>query len=77
MCGRLTFIPDVRLRLSDNLTGHFEDSLRYLDEAIRLNANNRYQARNDSDFQHLAEDPRFTELLYPEVSDLPPSPRSS
>src|SRR5581483_10089306 len=59
------------------LTGHFEDSLRYLDEAIRLNANNRFKARNDSDFQNLSEDPRFTELLYPEVSDLPPSPRSS
>lgn len=59
------------------LTGHFEDSLKNLDEAIRLNPNNRFQARNDSDFQNLAEDPRFTELLYPEVSDLPPSPRSS
>jgi len=59
------------------LTGHYEDALKYLDEAIRLNSNNRYQARNDSDFQNLAEDPRFTELLYPEVSDLPPSPRSS
>jgi hypothetical protein len=26
----------------------------------------RYQARNDSDFHNLAEDPRFTELLYPD-----------
>jgi hypothetical protein len=26
----------------------------------------RFQARNDSDFQNLAEDPRFTELLYPD-----------
>lgn len=59
------------------LTGHYEDSLKHLDEAIRMNGNNRYQARNDSDFQNLAEDPRFTELLYPEVTDLPPSPRSS
>ena len=50
----------------DCLTGHVEDSLRHLDEAIRLNASLRFQARNDSDFQNLAEDPRFTELLYPD-----------
>jgi hypothetical protein len=48
------------------LTGRVEDSLRQLGEAIRLNPANRYQARNDSDFQNLADDPRFTELLYPE-----------
>jgi tetratricopeptide (TPR) repeat protein len=50
----------------DCLTGHVEDSLRHLDEAIRLNPSLRFQARNDSDFQNLAEDPRFTELLYPD-----------
>jgi tetratricopeptide (TPR) repeat protein len=50
----------------DCLTGHIEDSLRRLDEALRLNAQLRFQARNDSDFQNLAEDPRFTELLYPD-----------
>jgi tetratricopeptide (TPR) repeat protein len=50
----------------DCLTGHLEDSLRHLDEAIRINASLRFQARNDSDFQNLAEDPRFTELLYPD-----------
>jgi len=50
----------------DCLTGHVEDSLRHLDEAIRLNPALRFQARNDSDFQNLAEDPRFTELLYPD-----------
>ena len=48
------------------LTGHVEDSLRNLDEAIRQNPALRFQARNDSDFQNLAEDPRFTELLYPD-----------
>jgi tetratricopeptide (TPR) repeat protein len=48
------------------LTGHVEDSLRHLDEALRLNGQLRFQARNDSDFQNLAEDPRFTELLYPD-----------
>ncbi len=50
----------------DCLTGHLEDSLRHLDDAIRINASLRFQARNDSDFQNLAEDPRFTELLYPD-----------
>jgi tetratricopeptide (TPR) repeat protein len=50
----------------DCLTGHVEDSLRHLDEALRLNSHLRFQARNDSDFQNLAEDPRFTELLYPD-----------
>ena len=50
----------------DCLTGHVEDSLRGLDEALRLNPQLRFQARNDSDFQNLAEDPRFTELLYPD-----------
>ena len=38
-----------------------------------MNPNLRYQARNDSDFQNLAEDPRFTELLYPDPgADLGP-----
>jgi tetratricopeptide (TPR) repeat protein len=50
----------------DCLTGHVEDSLRRLDEALRLSPQLRFQARNDSDFQNLAEDPRFTELLYPD-----------
>jgi tetratricopeptide (TPR) repeat protein len=50
----------------DCMTGHVEDSLRNLDEAIRLNPTLRFQARNDSDFQNLSEDPRFTELLYPD-----------
>jgi len=50
----------------DCLTGHVEDSLKRLDECLRMNPQLRYQARNDSDFQNLAEDPRFTELLYPD-----------
>jgi tetratricopeptide (TPR) repeat protein len=50
----------------DCMTGRVEDSLRNLDEAIRLNSALRFQARNDSDFQNLSEDPRFTELLYPD-----------
>ena len=59
----------------DCLTGHVEDSLRHLNEAIRLNNALRFQARNDSDFQNLAEDPRFTELLYPDPGgEMPPEP---
>lgn len=49
------------------LTGHYPEALRALAESIRLNPANRFQARNDSDFNNLAEDPRFTELLYPEA----------
>jgi tetratricopeptide (TPR) repeat protein len=55
------------------LAGQVESSLKNLSEAIRLNPQNRYQARNDSDFQNMADDPRFTELLYPEPTDLPPA----
>jgi tetratricopeptide (TPR) repeat protein len=59
----------------DCLTGHLENSLRHLAEAIRLNVSIRFQARNDSDFQNLSEDPRFTELLYPDPgAELPPPP---
>lgn len=61
----------------DCLTGRVEESLKHLDEAIRLNSSLRFQARNDSDFQNLAEDPRFTELLYPDPgSELTTSDRS-
>jgi len=55
----------------DCLTGQVEASLKNLSEAIRLNPQNRFQARNDSDFQNMADDPRFTELLYPEPADAP------
>lgn len=48
------------------LTGHVEESLKKLHEAIKLNPSNRFQARSDSDFNNMADDPRFTELLYPE-----------
>jgi tetratricopeptide (TPR) repeat protein len=59
----------------DCLTGHVEDSMKNLARAIGLNPALRFQARNDSDFQNLSEDPRFTELLYPDPgADLPLSP---
>jgi tetratricopeptide (TPR) repeat protein len=61
----------------DCLTGHVEDALKHLDEALRLNSTLRYQARNDSDFHNLAEDPRFTELLYPDPAADMASPESS
>ncbi len=48
------------------LTGHVEESLKTLSEAIQAKPALRFQARNDADFQNLAEDPRFTELLYPD-----------
>jgi len=65
------------LALLDCLTNKVEDALRHLDEAIRLNPALRFQARNDSDFHNLADDPRFTELLYPEPGTefTPPLPR--
>jgi tetratricopeptide (TPR) repeat protein len=50
-----------------SMTGDAHRCLEYLTEAIRLNGKNRIQARVDSDFQDMADDPRFTELLYPEV----------
>jgi len=57
------------------LMGHFPDAISALHEAIRLNPANRFQARNDSDFKSLADDPRFTELLYPDTSaEMPPEP---
>lgn len=50
-----------------SMTGDSHICLEHLTEAIRLNPRNRIQARSDSDFQNMADDPRFTELLYPEV----------
>jgi tetratricopeptide (TPR) repeat protein len=50
-----------------SMTGEPHACLEHLTEAIRLNARNRVQARADSDFQDMADDPRFTELLYPEI----------
>ena len=53
------------------LTGRFEQSLTSLNEAIRMNPAIRFQARNDADFERLADDPRFTEVLYPETEHEP------
>lgn len=50
----------------DCLTGEAESAMKNLKIAIQLRPENRYHARNDEDFKFLQEDPRFTELLYPE-----------
>ncbi len=50
-----------------SIKGDTHTCLEHLTEAIRQNPRNRIQARADSDFQDMADDPRFTELLYPEV----------
>jgi TolA-binding protein len=55
------------LAVLSSMTGDSHTCLEHLTEAIRLNAKNRIQARADSDFQDMADDPRFTELLYPEA----------
>jgi tetratricopeptide (TPR) repeat protein len=55
------------LAILASMTGESHTCLEHLTESIRLNAKNRIQARADSDFQDMADDPRFTELLYPEV----------
>lgn len=61
----------------DCLTHHYEPALKNLEQAIKLNAANRYHARNESDFQNMADDPRFTELLYPEELDASTSTAAS
>jgi len=56
------------LAILESMTGQAEECLEHLSQAIKLNPQNRIQARSDSDFQDMADDPRFTELLYPEIS---------
>jgi tetratricopeptide (TPR) repeat protein len=55
------------LALLASMTGDTQACIEKLRDAIRLNGQNRLQARADSDFEAMAEDPRFTELLYPEA----------
>ncbi|HXR98258.1 MAG TPA: hypothetical protein VN709_10505 [Terriglobales bacterium] len=47
-------------------TRDVEAALLHLKEAIKLDPSCRAQARQDSDFDALMDDPRFTEVLYPE-----------
>jgi len=55
------------LAILDSITGRTQDCLDNLARAIELNPRNRLQARVDNDFQSMVDDPRFTELLYPEI----------
>jgi tetratricopeptide (TPR) repeat protein len=55
------------LALLASMTGDTQECIDHLTDAIRLNGQNRFQARSDSDFEAVADDPRFTELLYPEA----------
>jgi tetratricopeptide (TPR) repeat protein len=55
------------LAILDAFTGQTQECLDNLARAIQLNPRNRLQARVDNDFQNIVDDPRFTELLYPEV----------
>lgn len=55
------------LALLDSITGRTQGCLDNLAKAIELNPKNRLQARSDNDFQNMVDDPRFTELLYPEI----------
>jgi tetratricopeptide (TPR) repeat protein len=55
------------LALLNAITGQAQECLESLAKAIELNPKNRLQARADNDFQSMVDDPRFTELLYPEI----------
>ncbi|MBV8631822.1 MAG: tetratricopeptide repeat protein [Silvibacterium sp.] len=55
------------LAVLNSITGQAEECLDHLSRAINLNPLNRIQARSDSDYNDMADDPRFTELLYPET----------
>ncbi len=55
------------LAVLESITNHPQECLGNLARAIELNPRNRLQARTDNDFQSMLDDPRFTELLYPEV----------
>ena len=68
----LAQVPDADyvfygMALLDSVTGQSQECLTNLARAIELNPKNRLQARVDNDFQNMVDDPRFTELLYPEV----------
>ena len=54
------------LALLASMTGDADTCIDNLTQAIHLNHQNRVHARLDSDFDGVADDPRFTELLYPE-----------
>ena len=72
VASELTALHPSRNVLSVPLA-HNHTTATLIREAVRLNPTLRFQARNDPDFQNLVEDPRFTELLYPDPgAELPP-----
>ena len=56
------------LAVLEGITGNVEACIDNLNRAIELNSKCRLQARSDTDFQGVVDDPRFTELLYPEIA---------
>ena len=64
--GKATALRFAEAGASIAAVGRNEAALANLKIAIELRGANRYHARNDEDFAFLQEDPRFTELLYPE-----------
>ena len=56
------------LAVLSSMTGQAEVCLEHLAQSIELNPQSRLQARSDADFRHMTDDPRFTELLYPETA---------
>ncbi len=55
------------LAVLGSMTGQAEICLDHLAQAIALKPYCRIQARSDADFRQMTDDPRFTELLYPEA----------
>jgi tetratricopeptide (TPR) repeat protein len=55
------------MALLASMTSETEECLKHLADAIRLNPQYRLQARSDSDFNNVSDDPMFTELLYPDA----------
>ncbi len=54
------------LAVLEAMLGRTQECLECLARSIDINPRNRVQARVDNDFQNMLDDPRFTELLYPE-----------
>ena len=46
--------------------GNADDALKHLEKAVELNRDNRFFAQNDSDFESLASNVRFQELIRPD-----------
>jgi len=63
-CDYIHYAMATTQALRENVEGVLE----HLQKAIELNAQNRYLAQKDPDFSNLEEDPRFTEMIYPEKS---------